>query len=91
MKILIVEDEVRVSKLLEVMIREIWGSRLTRLHHCRFLGEANNFLSKYPIDLLFLDLNLKGESGFDLLQQFTAQSFHTVIVSALSGSGYRGF
>ena len=91
MKILIVEDEIRIAKLLEKMIREIWGDTLSRLHHCHQLGEANNFLSKYTIDLLFLDLNLKGESGFDLLHQYTARSFHTVIVSAYRDKAVEAF
>lgn len=82
MKILIVEDEIRIAKLLERLIKKIWGAQLTRLHHCRRLGEANNFLSKHPVDLLFLDLNLQGQNGFDLLQKFTAQAFHVVVVSA---------
>ena len=80
MKILIVEDEIRIAKLLEKQIRVVWAGHLTQIHHCRHLGEARNFLSKYPIDLLFLDLNLKGESGFQLLKEF----LH-------SKSGWRGF
>ncbi|MEL6194324.1 MAG: LytTR family DNA-binding domain-containing protein [Bacteroidota bacterium] len=91
MKILLVEDETRIAKLLEKMIREIWGNHLSRLHHCHHLGEANNFLSKYTIDLLFLDLNLQGESGFDLLHQYTTQSFHTVIVSAYRDKAIEAF
>lgn len=82
MRILIVEDERRIAKLLERLIREIWGGQLSRLHHCRSLGEANNFLSQHPIDLLFLDLNLKNENGFELLRQFTSRAFQVVVVSA---------
>jgi len=91
MRILIVEDEIRIAKLLERIIREIWQDKLSRIHHCKHLGEANNFLLKYPIDLLFLDLNLNGQDGFKLLQQYTAQSFHTVVVSAYRNKAIEAF
>lgn len=35
-----------------------------------------------PIDLLLLDLNLRGQAGFDLLANSVAGSFHTIVVSA---------
>ncbi len=91
MNILIVEDEIRIAKLLENQIRELLGSKLKKLSHCQYLAEANNFINKYPLDLLFLDLNLKGENGFDLLQKFTALPFQTVIVSAYKDQAIEAF
>lgn len=91
MNILIVEDEKRIAKLLEMHIRELLGARLGKLHSCSFLGEANNYLEKHPVDLLFLDLNLNGENGFELLKKYTALSFQTVIVSAYKDQALKAF
>ena len=82
MKLLIVEDEIRIAKLLEKMIGEVWGDQAESVHLCHQIGAARNFLSQHPVDILFLDLNLKGEDGFQLLREFVAESFFTVIVSA---------
>ena len=91
MKILIVEDEIRIAKLLERMVREIWAEKLTRLNHCNHLNDAEKFLAKHPVDLLFLDLNLNGQNGFDILKKLSARPFHTVIVSAYKEKAIEAF
>ncbi len=91
MKILIVEDESRSAKRLERLLRkEIVDPRLEI-----FLEQSVNtglqFIETFAIDLLFLDLNLKGQDGFDLLQQIVSNSFHTIIVSAYAERAIEAF
>ncbi|MBO9637268.1 MAG: response regulator transcription factor [Siphonobacter aquaeclarae] len=80
MRILIVEDEPLIARRLQRMLQDL-------LPEADITGVASlpaglEFLDRHPIDLLFLDLNLGGEDGFQLLQTLTAGAFQTVIVSA---------
>ena len=91
MNILIVEDEARIAKRIERMTRDIFGDRLHSLSRISTLHEAMMFVSKKPLDLVLLDLNLNGESGFDLLATAISGSFHTIIVSAYKEQAITAF
>ncbi|WP_299217458.1 LytTR family DNA-binding domain-containing protein [uncultured Aquimarina sp.] len=82
MNILIVEDESRIAKRIERMTREIFGNTLQSLKHINTLPEALRFIENSSLDLMLLDLNLNGDSGFDLLTTAVSESFHTIIISA---------
>ncbi|MDO3388068.1 LytTR family DNA-binding domain-containing protein [Gilvimarinus sp. SDUM040013] len=91
MHILIVEDEPVVAKRLLRLIEKILGSRIQRIHHIARIDEAEDYLSEQAVDLLFLDLNLFGRDGFELLCQKIAGSFHTIIVSAYAEKAAQAF
>lgn len=91
MKILIAEDEPVIARRIERFTRELLGNRITAITHFKTLKEAKSHLDLHQIDLLFLDLNLKGKDGFDLLEGLQAGSFYTVIISAHSDRAIRAF
>lgn len=91
MNILVIEDEMRIAKRIERMTKDILGSRLQSLTHIGTLNEALNFVSNNPLDLVLLDLNLNGESGFDLLSTAISGSFHTIIISAYKEQAITAF
>lgn len=78
---LVVEDEAMVARRLIRLLGKILGPG-ARLEHRRTFEAARAYLERHPIDLLFLDLDLEGLDGFDLLTEATAGSFDTVVVSA---------
>jgi len=82
MNILVVEDERVAARRLERLIREILGDRLDTIHCTETLRNSEVFLKKHSIDVLFLDLNLNGQDGFDLLTSAVSESFQTIVVSA---------
>ncbi|WP_416865702.1 MAG: LytR/AlgR family response regulator transcription factor [Imperialibacter sp.] len=82
MNVLIVEDELRIAKRIERMTRDILGNNLHSLTHINTLHEALKFIENSSLDLVLLDLNLNGESGFDLLTTAVSESFHTIVISA---------
>ena len=82
MKILIIEDEFLIARRLERMCNEILGSVISGITCIGDLGDAKVYLETNRVDLVMLDLNLNGEDGLKILQQFAAESFHTIIVSA---------
>lgn len=78
---LIVEDEAVVARRLIRLLGKILGPG-ARVEHRRTFEAARVYLERHPIDLLFLDLDLEGLDGFDLLTEATAGTFDTVVVSA---------
>jgi len=82
MNILIVEDERVAARRLERMVKEILGEKLGAIHCIETLQNSETFLSKHSIDILFLDLNLNGQDGFELLKSAVSEPFQTIVVSA---------
>jgi two-component system response regulator LytT len=82
MDILIVEDEALAARRLKRMVEELLGGQAASITVKNTLSEADAYLTGNPVDLVLLDLNLNGESGFELLKRLAAGSFHTIIVSA---------
>jgi two-component system response regulator LytT len=91
MNILIIEDEARIAKRLERMIRDIFNNEITSLRCIESLSEGIKYIEDNPIDLLFLDLNLNGEDGFDVLESVVSERFHTIIVSAYKEKAIKAF
>lgn len=91
MRILIVEDELRIAKRIERMTRDIFGDALQSLTQINSLNEALAFIENNSLDLVLLDLNLNGDSGFDLLAKAVSESFHTIIISAYKDQAITAF
>ncbi len=91
MHVVVVEDEPVIAERLRRQVNEILGRRLDKLKQFNNLDDARDYLAGQVIDVLFLDLNLRGESGFDLLKTITAASFHTIIVSACTDEAVTAF
>ena len=91
MRILIVEDEKVAARGLQRMVQEILGKEISWIGWEATLDASKLALSENPVDILFLDLNLNGENGFELLQGAVADSFHTIVVSANEDQALRAF
>ena len=91
MRILIVEDEKVAARGLQRMVQDILGKEIGWIGWEASLDASNLALSENPIDILFLDLNLNGENGFELLQGAVAGSFHTIVVSANEDQAVNAF
>lgn len=91
MIIAIVEDEYMVAKRLKRFVENIYGDQISQIQLFDTLFDANDYLAEHSIDLLFLDLNLQGKDGFDLLKQQVSRSFHTIVVSANTDRAIEAF
>ena len=78
MRVLIVEDEPPIARRLARLLREAAGD----VSMVATLDGAQAILARGGVDVVFLDLNLNGRDGFDLLREASAGPFHTVVVSA---------
>ena len=88
MRIAIVEDEALVARRLERMVRGIVGEATIDVAAS---FDAALALTRAPLDLLFLDLDLHGHDGFTLLEEAAASKFQTVVVSAHHDQALRAF
>ncbi|WP_299103921.1 LytTR family transcriptional regulator DNA-binding domain-containing protein [uncultured Tenacibaculum sp.] len=80
MRVLIVEDVTLVAdKIIDLTKTYLKGCKVTVAYT---LEEAQYCITEEVYDLLFLDLNLNGKSGFELLKSATAASFQTIIITA---------
>jgi two-component system response regulator LytT len=91
LRILIVEDETMAGRMLKNMLIEQLGNQIKSIHVQTSLTGSECFIWEHQIDLLFLDLDLNGEDGFDLLKNAVAGSFHTIIVSAHANRAVEAF
>jgi DNA-binding LytR/AlgR family response regulator len=91
MRILIVEDERSIANRLERLLKEILEDQITSLEMRESSTAAMDFIQHQEIDILFLDLNLSGADGFDVLKSVVAESFDTIIVSAYRDKAIEAF
>lgn len=82
MRVLIVEDEHMVGRRLERLLRRILGEPDVDIRIATDLDQASDALAAHSNTLLFLDLNLGGADGFELLRHALAHSHRTIVVSA---------
>lgn len=80
MNILIVEDITLIAeRIADLTKKYLTGAKITISHT---LEDAQLCIQEKAFDLLFLDLNLNGKDGFELLQTAAASSFQTIIITA---------
>lgn len=91
MKILILEDEIRVANQLRKMVSSILVDKSISIILFSELKDAESYMVTSTIDLLLLDLNLNGEDGFEILKKFSAEPFHTIIISAYKDKALKAF
>lgn len=91
MHVVILEDEAIVARRLARLTREILGDALESLECVADLPAAALHLQNHRDALLFLDLNLAGQDGFEVLRRALAEPFQTVIVSANTDRAIEAF
>lgn len=80
MRVLIVEDVTLVADRVSDLAKKYLSDCKVKISHT--LEDAKYCITEEVYDLLFLDLNLNGENGFELLKSVTAASFQTIIITA---------
>lgn len=82
-RILIVDDEASGREALKILLEDTFHFYIEHLYTSSSFEEAQRSLSLNNYDLIFLDINLKGKSAFDLLHLIPSDS-RVVFVSAYS-------
>lgn len=90
MRIAIVEDEAVVARRLVRMVHHIVGERGS-IKVATSVPDAVELLHTTPFDLLFLDLNVRDQDGFQLLERAVALPSQTIVVSGHDDEAIRAF
>jgi two-component system, LytTR family, response regulator len=80
-KTILVDDEILNLKNLEIILTENFPE-ITILEMFQNVANAKNFIENNPIDLLFLDISMPIENGFDLLDHFPVRDYQVIFVTA---------
>ena len=82
MNILIVDDERRGREIINMLLLDLYPDAVTEIRLAASSEEAYGILQSYDPDLLFLDVNMPGQSGFDLLERLGKFRFEVIFVTA---------
>jgi two-component system, LytTR family, response regulator len=82
LKILIIDDDVRDREILQMLLQKYCSGDMTVAGVARSVDEAYELIHSLKPDLLFLDVELGAETGFDLLSRFSAFPFRVIFVTA---------
>ncbi len=82
MKVLIVDDEIAIGKLLETAFKN-------KGFEAKWIESADNLLNvmkEFNPDIVLLDINMPGKSGFDALKELRDAGYKTpvIVISVLS-------
>ncbi|MEC8458072.1 MAG: LytTR family DNA-binding domain-containing protein [Bacteroidota bacterium] len=78
MNALLLDDEQPVLESLAGKLN-LFCPEVTIVAQCNTVDEALNVLAQESIDILFLDVNLNGESGFDLIEKWSGDELPSLI------------
>ncbi|MEI7014432.1 LytR/AlgR family response regulator transcription factor [Leptospira licerasiae] len=78
----LVEDDKLMARTIQHYCREAFGKSLVSLKTFDELTPALYSIKENPIDLLLLDINLKGQSGYEILKLPEKDSFYTIVISS---------
>lgn len=90
-RILSIEDEPVIAGRLKRLVSEHLGEALVSFANQPSVEGGIDHLENHAVDLLFLDLNLQGDDGFDVLEKLTSFPAQTIIVSAYADRAARAF
>ena len=81
LKTILVDDEILNLKNLEFILNNNFPE-FEIIGLFQSVSDAKIFIESNPIDLLFLDISMPEETGFDLLNYFPKRNFQVVFVTA---------
>ncbi len=90
MKVLIVDDEVAARNLLSIMLEEHFPE-LQVVDMAIDVPSAVIAVNKHQPDLIFLDVNMPGQKGFQLLDYFETPDFQIIFTTAYSEYALKAF
>lgn len=88
---IIVEDEQQSIELLSAMLKDLFGNDVRITASCKTVETAITKIREHAPELLFLDVQLGGQSGFDLLQQIDYKNIKIIFTTAYEKYAIQAF
>lgn len=83
-KAIIIDDELHAREYLGGIIERYFSNQILLLASCKNIKEGIDNIEKYNPDIVFLDINMQNESGFDLLKEIPKIEFEIIFTTAHS-------
>ncbi len=90
MTALIIDDEKKARETITQLLK-LYCPKVTDIYTAANIEEAKESIYKYSPRLVFLDVNLKEQSGFQLLEQLQNYSFKLIFITAYSEYAVKAF
>lgn len=81
-KVLIVDDEFPARKYLSSLLMLLYPSRIVVVEECDCVKSAVTAIRKHKPDLIFLDIQMPEENGFELFNYFDVIDFEVIFTTA---------
>ena len=86
----IVDDELHNRNVLEKMLQQ-HTPVISAIYQADTVKQAIQLISEYRPQIIFLDIQMQGETGFDLLQQIGDYNFEVIFVTAHDNFAIKAF
>lgn len=83
-KAIIIDDELHAREYLERIIERYFTNKILLFTTCKNIKEGVDAIEKFNPDVVFLDINMHNESGFDLLKEIPKIEFEIIFTTAHS-------
>lgn len=90
-RIVIAEDDKLTARTFQHYCREAFEPEPVSIKLFDALTPALYHVREHPIDLLILDINLQGQSGFEILDFPEREAFYTIVTSSDTANAVRSF
>ncbi|WP_315821059.1 LytR/AlgR family response regulator transcription factor [Paraflavitalea speifideaquila] len=89
-KAILVDDEIKSRFTLQKLL-ETYCPEISVAGSCADIGAAYKLITDTKPDILFLDIEMIGTTGFDLVERFDTPDFHIIFVTAHSQYAIKAF
>lgn len=90
LKTIIIDDELKSRESLEILIKD-FCQNVTVMALCANISEGIEAINKHEPDIVFLDIQLQRETGFDLFSKLSEVKFEVVFTTAYSEYAIKAF
>lgn len=87
---IIVDDEVNARAVLKMHLKEV-NHDVTVVGECDSALKALKMIKEHNPNLVFLDIEMSGGSGFDLLELLEEVNFHVIFITAYDNYAIKAF
>jgi two-component system LytT family response regulator len=89
--VVIIDDEQNARSFLANLLTKELGSRLNLVSSCPSVMDGVKVIKNNPVDLVFLDIEMPEEDGFELIKYFDNIDFEIIFVTAHDRFAIRAF
>lgn len=82
MKTLLVDDEPHNCELIETLLRYHLPLDIEVVGHAYSVDQAAEIIRQTEVELVFLDIQMPGKNGFELLNQFNPPDFELIFITS---------